>query len=689
LFPPESLVAMGQEVSKFARTDPVEGNQTSGGYGRRHVSVCFRASMNNQDRDECSDNEDCERPEMGEVHGNSLGSSPLVQISPGLLDEPVLENIGTGEPICQVVSSQTLRVNTPLFSQLPHVLESNPISRNFMNPYENSEDLAGYASGGCNSLNGQHRTAFANFDSCEPDSKDKEEDDAQHKFPMAREEPDAFQQTLDNIHSEAKKHTQSFTGLESQFHAFNHSACREYCKEVEPVPLTRCFSMDSDLACPNRTFEYSTGFEAIQRSNLSGASYETEQIQNIVDVEIGAHASTANELDISGGRTDQGKSPEPVVRPKIRKQNIANQLERENLLDDEDDDGGESGSWRRTEIAEDQQGPTRCALQISKENKSSSIFFDLRECEDHQKHTELYLRRNAAAHEQNVSDDSTFWDAFQDCSRHFSDKDEDRSECSDGECCTPLPSYFTSSEDEQLSSDESWKTVQLGDEEEPDVQSSTSSTSSSSSEESTEEDALQEEEEASLEEGELPWFLYWEEEEESSSDEEEFLHGDLVPRAFILLAAVDPGDGSSASEDPDYEWRVLGEIGGNIPHQVVSGMDPQIVAVFAVEGHFQQAMEVALAQLEAIAFESDEAAPPATTEIIDALPHIVVTDDHDDEENCCTICCSEYEEGQIMTELPCHHFFHRLCVATWLQQSGTCPICRHVLARVRPEAAVA
>lgn len=57
------------------------------------------------------------------------------------------------------------------------------------------------------------------------------------------------------------------------------------------------------------------------------------------------------------------------------------------------------------------------------------------------------------------------------------------------------------------------------------------------------------------------------------------------------------------------------------------------------------------------------------------------------QEQCCTICCSEYVEGEIITELPCHHLFHKPCVILWLQRSGTCPVCRHVLAPVHPEAA--
>lgn len=41
------------------------------------------------------------------------------------------------------------------------------------------------------------------------------------------------------------------------------------------------------------------------------------------------------------------------------------------------------------------------------------------------------------------------------------------------------------------------------------------------------------------------------------------------------------------------------------------------------------------------------------------------------QEQCCTICCSEYVEGEIITELPCRHLFHKPCVTLWLQRVST------------------
>ncbi|KFM10866.1 E3 ubiquitin-protein ligase Praja-2, partial [Aptenodytes forsteri] len=683
--------AMGQEAGKLEWPEPAGGYQTITGrrYGRRHAYVGFRPSLNSQDRDEHQYNEDCERLQLEDGQKeNSLCSSPLVQVSSGLLDEPSLENIGTGEPFCQSVLSRTSEENTLPFSLFSYGLEGNKISGNFMNPYENSEDLAEYESEGHNDLNGHNGIAFVNIDSYEPDDSGGEEGDAQDEFSLAREEAGIFQETLDSMLSELDKGVESFTDLQSQLSALNHRVSREFCEEAGPMPLMRYFSIGSDLACPNnRTFKSSAEDQAILKSNLSDANCETQQIRNIVDVGIRTPIAIANELNANDGKTDQGNSPELVVRPKIRKQNTANQLEREKFLPNDDE---ESGSRRRSEIAEVQQGRAEYALRNSKEEMSSSMLFDSIEYKGHQKNTESDLRKNTAAQNQkNVLGDSTFWDEFEDCSRRFSmsHKDEDSSECSDGEWSTTVPTYFTATEKEQSSSDESWETVPGREEREPEVQSSSSSVG-----EENADFCFQGGQQTLLEEGEIPWLQYREEVESSSDGQNDPVSDFAHPGFFLLDGNNNLEDDSSVSEDLDVEWRLLDEFGDGLGlAQAIPSVDPQFLSFVALEGRLQQAMETALAHLESLGFDVEQAQPPATKETIDCLPQIIVTDDHDgvDQEQCCTICCSEYVNDEIITELPCHHLFHKPCVTLWLQTSGTCPVCRHVLAPVLPEAAAA
>ncbi|NXY64929.1 PJA2 ligase, partial [Callaeas wilsoni] len=665
---------MDQGLGKTAWPKPAGGYHTITGrrYGRRHSYVGSRPFLDNQDRDRHQQNEDCEQLELEDVQEeNSLSSSPLVQVSADLLYESLSKYAGTREPVCQSASSQTSEVTTSPFSVFCYGLEGNQISQDLMNPYEKSGDLAEYTSGECNDLNGKNGIAFVNIDSYEPDSSDGEED-AQDKYSWIREAAGLIQGRLDNILSQCEKLVESLNDLESQLSVFNHIVYRESCEEAAPMPL----------ACPNNRILKSAEDEAIPIS-LNGGSYETQQIK-IVDVGIGTPIPVADVLNISDGETDQENSSELAVRPKIRKQNTAKQLERENHLPSDDEE--ESDSRRRTGIANVQQCHPECPLRDGKDEMSSGVFFLSRMHSD-QKNIERDLRRNAVAREQNnVLSDSAFWNEFEDHNRHYlmSHKDEDSSECSEGEWSTSVPFYFSAMEKEQFSSDESWETVSCREECDPEVQRSRSGVK----EESTD-FCFQEAEQTSLEEGESPW-LWYREEVESSSDEENDPVSDFVRLGFFLLDGNNNlEDDSSVSEDLDVEWRLLDEFGDGlglaqaIPLEVLKYILMVLYQCCCDTNPFQ----TALAHLESHTFDVEQTHPPATKETIDRLPQITVTGDYNGQEQCCTICCSEYVEGEIITVLPCHHLFHKPCVTLWLQRSGTCPVCRHVLAPVLPEAA--
>nr|XP_021148291.1 E3 ubiquitin-protein ligase Praja-2 isoform X2 [Columba livia] len=609
---------MGQESAKPAWLKPAGGYQSATGrrYGRRHAFVGFRPSLNSQDRDEHQHNEDSTRLEFENVQRESSlslreGSSPLVQVSSGLLDDPLLENTETEELACRSVSNRTSEANTSPFCLFSFGLEGNRISRNFMNSYGHSEDLAEYMSGRHNDLNGQNGIAFVNIDSYEPDSSDGEE-------------ACAFQKTLDDVVSQVVKESVPDSGMLSSLSALNQCVSRECCEEAGLMPLVRCFGTDSDLACPNnRPFKSSAEDEGIPKSNWGGTNHETQQIQNIVDVEIRTPIAIANILNINDRKTEQGNSSELVVRPKIRMDSTGNHLERGSLLPYDDEE--ESGSWRRTEIAEAQNGCAEYAWRNSKQELSSGVFFESRQCEGHQNNIEIDLRKNSAAQELiNIQDNDSSWDEFEDCSGHFSmsHKDEDSSDCSDGEWSAAVLTYFTATERGQSSSDESWETVPSKEECRLEVQSSSSGV------------------------------------EEKNTD-------------FC------------------YQGRLLDEFGDGLGlAQAIPYMDPQFLTFTALERRLREAMETTLAHLESLGFDGEQTYPPATKETIDCLPQTIITDDYNGLEQC-TICFCEYVKDEIITELPCHHWFHKSCVTRWLQESGTCPVCRHMLAPVLLEASAA
>ena len=42
----------------------------------------------------------------------------------------------------------------------------------------------------------------------------------------------------------------------------------------------------------------------------------------------------------------------------------------------------------------------------------------------------------------------------------------------------------------------------------------------------------------------------------------------------------------------------------------------------------------------------------------------------------CAICLSNIGENEDYYSTPCHHYFHKECLARWLEENTICPICR-------------
>jgi hypothetical protein len=67
----------------------------------------------------------------------------------------------------------------------------------------------------------------------------------------------------------------------------------------------------------------------------------------------------------------------------------------------------------------------------------------------------------------------------------------------------------------------------------------------------------------------------------------------------------------------------------------------------------------------------------AAPEVVERLPLVEYAAAEGWCESACSICLGDFEEGELLRELPCSHKFHGPCVDRWLQQRRTCPLCVH------------
>ncbi|XP_008054948.1 E3 ubiquitin-protein ligase Praja-2 [Carlito syrichta] len=665
--------AMDQESGKAAWPKPAGGYQTITGrrYGRRHAYVSFKPCMTRHERSLGRAGDDYEVLELDDVpKENSSGSSPLDQVH-SLSNEPVFEKSETEIFTCGTALNQTIE-SSPSFAAVHHSEEGRATLGSSANLHNHSEGE--YTPGACIASSVQNGIALVHTDSYDPAGKHGEDND-HHQLSAEVVQGGRYQESLGNTILEMENgEAEANTGISPPVPSFN-CEIRDEFEELDPVPLVKSPTGDTEFVHQNgQEFQSSSQDEVTRKKQQNNISRET-QTENSTEDAACVPEHICSEQNASDRDSNRGSSPEQVVRPKVRKLISSSQVDQETGFNRHEAKQRSVQRWREALEVEECGSDDPLIKCEEYDGEHDCMFLDplysrvaQREREDNQR----AAKSGARAGRPKVVD-STFWNGCGDYYQLY-DKDEDSSECSDGEWSASLPHRFSGTEKDQSSSDESWETLPGKDENEPELRSD-----SSGPEEENQELSLQEGEQTSLEEGEIPWLQYNEVNESSSDEGNEPANEFAQPEAFMLDGNNNLEDDSSVSEDLDVDWSLFdGFADGLGVAEAISYVDPQFLTYMALEERLAQAMETALAHLESLAVDVEVANPPASKESIDGLPETLVLEDHTaiGQEQCCPICCSEYIKDDIATELPCHHFFHKPCVSIWLQKSGTCPVCR-------------
>lgn len=672
-FTEKEPAAMDQESNKAAWPKPAGGYQTITGrrYGRRHAYVSFKPCMTRHERSLGRAGDDYEVLELDDVpKENSSGSSPLDQVQSSLPSNPLFEKSETEIPICDTALNQTIE-SSPSFAAVQHSGEGRETLGSSTNLHNNSEGE--YTPAACNASSVQNGITLVHTDSYDPDGRHEEEDNDRLQPSSEVVEGGRYQEALGNTIFELENgEVETNTGLLPPVPIFNCEK-RDDLEEFDSAPLVKSSTGDI-VSQTNQEFQRSSSEEEIIKKKEQNSTSQERKRENSTEDTACALGHICSEQNTRDRDNKQASSPEQVVRPKVRKLVSSSQVNQESGFNRHEAKQRSVQRWREALEVEENGSDDLLIKCDDYDGEHDCMFLDLpfaRVTQSETENNQITSESGATAGRQGVMD-NTFWNGCGDYYQLY-DKDEDSSECSDGEWSASLPHRFSGTEKDQSSSDESWETLPGKDENEPGLHSD------SSSPEENQELSLQEGEQTSLEEGEIPWLQYNEVNESSSDEGNEQANEFAQPEAFMLDGNNNLEDDSSVSEDLDVDWSLFdGFADGLGVAEAISYVDPQFLTYMALEERLAQAMETALAHLESLAVDVEVANPPASKESIDGLPETLVLEDHTaiGQEQCCPICCSEYIKDDIATELPCHHFFHKPCVSIWLQKSGTCPVCR-------------
>ncbi|CAH6792006.1 E3 ubiquitin-protein ligase Praja-2 isoform X1 [Phodopus roborovskii] len=674
-YPEKELSVMDQESNKTAWPKPAGGYQTITGrrYGRRHAYVSFKPCMTRHERSLGRAGDDYEVLELDDVPKESTsGSSSLDQTHSSVPNEPTFEKSETEIPTCGPALSQTTKSSPSIAT----VCQSEGVRE----ALESSTDLqhhaeTAYTPAVCNVSGVQNGIVLVHTDSDDPDSRHDENNDS---LQLSAEAVggDRCQEVLGNTVFELENgELEMYTDLSPSVPSLNCEMSDEF-EELDSAPLEKNPAADAELVHQNGQEFQRASEDGIVRKRQQDNTDQERQTERSTEGADCVPGRICSEQNTSDRANHHGSSPEQVVRPKVRKVVRSSQVDQEIGFNRHEAKQRSVQRWREALEVEECSSDDPIIKCDDYDGEHECVFLTppySRMAHRETERSRATSENGATASGRQDARDNSFWNGCGDYYQLY-DKDEDSSECSDGEWSASLPHRFSGTEKDQSSSDESWETLPGKDENEPELQSD-----SSGPDEENQELSLQEGEQTSLEEGEIPWLQYNEVNESSSDEGNEPANEFAQPEAFMLDGNNNLEDDSSVSEDLDVDWSLFdGFADGLGVAEAISYVDPQFLTYMALEERLAQAMETALAHLESLAVDVEVANPPASKESIDGLPETLVLEDHTaiGQEQCCPICCSEYIKDDIATELPCHHFFHKPCVSIWLQKSGTCPVCR-------------
>ncbi|XP_011798555.1 PREDICTED: E3 ubiquitin-protein ligase Praja-1 isoform X2 [Colobus angolensis palliatus] len=577
-------------------------------------------------------------------------------------------------------SSQTTKRSRSPFSTTRRSWDDNESSGTNLNI--DNEDYSRYPPREYRASGSRRGMTYGHIDSYGADDSE-EEGAGPVERPPARGKTGKFK---DDKLYDPEKGARSLAGPPPQFSSFSRDV-REERDKLDPVSAARCSASRADFLPQTSVASQSSSAEG--KVATKGDSLEREKREQ----NLPARPSRAPVSICGGGENTSKSAEEPVVRPKIRNLTSPNCVKPKIFFDTDDDDDMPHSTSRWRDTANDNEGHSDGPARRGR-GESSSGYSEPKYPEDKREVRSDQVKPEKVPRRRRTMADPDFWTHSDDYYK-YCEEDSD----SDKEWIAALRRKYRSREQALSSSGESWETLPGKEEREPPQAKVSASTGASPGPgasasagagagasagsngsndlEEVREPSLQEEQ-TSLEEGEIPWLQYNENESSSEGDNDSG-HELMQPGVFMLDGNNNLEDDSSVSEDLEVDWSLFdGFADGLGVAEAISYVDPQFLTYMALEERLAQAMETALAHLESLAVDVEVANPPASKESIDALPEILVTEDHGavGQEMCCPICCSEYVKGEVATELPCHHYFHKPCVSIWLQKSGTCPVCR-------------